>query len=465
MSESADRTLVQGAQRGDAAAIGALFSRYWRLARGAAFGVTKEFASAEDAAAEGFKEAFLKIDSLEDPDRFGSWLRTIVVRKARHGLGGRHVSTGAPAEDLPDPSEQPDELLSRLELAALLRRASRDLPDTLREAIALVYFEGYEPEIAARFIDIPAGTLRRRLHDGRVRLRATVEKLLNGSKRMDEERKRDIERFQAMMDRGEIYQALRGSLALRPAPSELADQFLGQMGPLRDTGFLREAAKRILLPSLRASDPAQPTGAIAAAIRKALPHFQDWNLDAAEAAVRLVTAQGDRAGRLRNLLPPGFTEGRPGSFVRANRALVRRTESGGFEGIYELLQESTDEQTYRQSFRGAKGDLRISDVLDLTWMTAAPLELHSVQELLEGLTSAVLPGVAVRCSPYDEPRYRMALQLQLGDVAARAAGGGVLAPWPGQPNGVEAAHLQIFLEPWAEARSGGAVELDPLPEL
>jgi hypothetical protein len=220
-----------------------------------------------------------------------------------------------------------------------------------------------------------------------------------------------------------------------------------------------------LLPSDRASDPAQPTGAIAAAIRKALPHFQDWNLDAAEAAVRRVTFKSDRAGRLRNFLPPGFAEGRPGAFVRASRALVRLTESGSIEGIYELLQESPDEQTFRQSFRGAREHLRISDVLDLTWMTAAPLELRSVQELLEGLTSAVLPGVQVLFSPYDEPRYRSALQLQLGDVPARAASGGVLAPKPGQPNGVEAAHLQIFLEPWATAQSGRVVELDSLPEL
>jgi len=461
---SIDRTLVQQAQRGDRAAIGALFSRYWRLARAAAFGVTKEFASAEDAAAEGFKEAFIGIDSLEDPDRFGSWLRTIVIRKARQGLHGRQVPMGALAEDMPDQSEPPDEALSRLEFAALLRRASRDLPAALREAIALVYFEGYQSEIAARFIDIPAGTLRRRLHDGRVRLRATVEKLLNGSKRMDEQKERDIQKFKAMMDRGEIYQALRGSLALRPVPSELIDKFFGPQGALSDVGFLSEMAKRLLHPSGRASDPAQPTGAIAAAIRKALPHFQDWNMDAAEAAVRLVTFQGGRADRLRSVLPPGFAAGHPGAFLRASRALVRLTESGSIESIYERLHESQDERDFRETFRGAKNQLRLSDVLDLTWMTAAPVELRSVQDLLEGLTSAVLPGVPVLFSPYDEPRYRSALQLHVGDVPARAASGGVLAPWPGQPDGVEAAHLEIFLEPWATAQSGRVIELDSLPE-
>jgi len=98
------------------------------------------------------------------------------------------------------------------------------------------------------------------------------------------------------------------------------------------------------------------------------------------------------------------------------------------QSIYERLQESQDAQVFGETFRDAKGHLRLSDVLDLTWMTAAPLELRSVQELLEGLTSGVLPGVQVLFSPYDEPRYRSALQLQVGDVLARAASGGVLAP-------------------------------------
>src|SRR4029434_5974198 len=86
MPECSDRDLVQQAQRGDGAAIGELFSRYWRAARAAAFGVTGEFASAEDAAAEGFRQALAGMDGLRDPSRFGPWLRTIVIRKARLGV-------------------------------------------------------------------------------------------------------------------------------------------------------------------------------------------------------------------------------------------------------------------------------------------------------------------------------------------------------------------------------------------
>lgn len=75
----------------------------------------------------------------------------------------------------------------------------------------------------------------------------------------------------------------------------------------------------------------------------------------------------------------------------------------------------------------------------------------------------MLPGAKARFSTYDEPRYRSALQLQVGDVSARAACGGVLAEWPGHPKGVEAAHVRIFLEPWATIQSGQVVEFDALP--
>lgn len=472
MSEHADRELVELARRGDAAAIGELFSRYWRAARAAAFGVTGELASAEDAAAEAFRQALAGLDSLRDPDRFGSWLRTIVVRKARLELQSRRLTADALVEDLSDQNQRPDDALERLELGALIQHAARELPDRLREAMALVYFEGYDSEAAARFLDIPAGTLRRRLHEGRGQVRSAVEQILHGSKRMNEERERHIQRFKSLIDDGGIYQALRESLALRPPPSELIGLFVRRhMASANDSQdvvggkdpreFLREAAQRFTGPSDRATDPNHPVGAIAAAIRKALPDFQDWPLDVGEAAVRFFTGTGEYRDRLQAVLPPGFAEGHPGAFLRATRGFLRRSENGPVQSIYQLLQDSPDEQT----FRAAKNDMRISDVLDLTWMVAGPLELRSVQELLERLRSALLSREQVRFSPYDEPRYRSALQLHVGGRSARFAHGGVLAEWPGRPQGVDAAHLRIFLEPWATVQSGHVVEFHQLPEM
>jgi RNA polymerase sigma factor (sigma-70 family) len=462
MSIHPDRELVELARQGDGAAISELFSRYWRAARAAAFGVTGEFAAAEDAAAEAFRQALVGMDALRDPDRFGSWLRAIVVRKARLELQKRRPTVDPLAAGLSDPSERPDAALERLELATLIQQAVRELPDRLREAMALVYFEGYDAETAARFLDIPAGTLRRRLHEGRSRLRSVVEQILQGSKKMSEERESQIQRFKTLIEKGETYQALRESLALRPPPAELLGLFHPrQMASPPDPQAVREIAQRLLGPSARASDPNHPVGAIAAAIRKALPDFQDWPLSAAESAARFFAFTGEHRDRLQALLPPGFAEGRPGAFLRPSRAFLRLSGSGPMQSTYEVLQASADEQT----FRAAKNDMRISDVLDLTWMVAGPLELRSVQEILERLSSAIFPAQQARFSAYDEPRYRSALQLHIGSVPTRSAHGGVLAEWPGRPQGADAAHLRIFLEPWATLRSGQAVEFEQLPEM
>jgi len=472
MSERADRELVRLAQRGDGAAVGELFSRYWRASRAVAFGITGEFASAEDAAAEAFKQALLGMDSLRDPDRFGSWLRTIVVRKARLGLQSRLPTIDASARQLADENERPDRALEQYELQALIQQAIRGLPPTLREAIALVYFEGYDSEAAAQFLDIPAGTLRRRLHDGRTRLRTTVEQVSLGRRQMKEEREREVQMLKTMIENGEIYQAMRGFLALRPPPNELVDMFLGRQAATKNDSKAVKASQdrqrkqvsrmvqRLLRPSERASDPSHPLGAVAAAIRKALPDFQDWPLNAGKAAARFEMSTGERRNRLRAIWPPGFAKGRPGAFLRATRAMVSLDVSGSMQSMYEHLEASPDEPT----FRGAKSDIRLSDVLDLTWMVAGSLELRSVQELLERLSSAVIPGAQIRFSTYDEPRYRSALQLHIGGVPARAALGGVLVGWIGRPQGTDAAYVRIFLEPWASHQSGQVVVFDPLPD-
>ncbi|MCC6858850.1 MAG: sigma-70 family RNA polymerase sigma factor [Bryobacterales bacterium] len=424
MSTPPDRELVEQARGGDGAATGELFTRYWRAARAAAFAITGEFASAEDAAAEALQEALSGLNRLREPERFGSWLRTIVVRKARHARHSR--GDGTDARDLPAREERPDDALARLELEALVKQAIRELPVPLREALVLVYLEGYNTGVAARFLNIPPGTLRRRLHDGRARLRASVETALQGRKPMNQERENKVGRLRAMIDSGEIYGALRESLALRPVPEELIDR----IRKLERVSVPAALAERFLAPSERVADAGDPVGAIAAAIRKTLPEFQEWTFDARKAA---------------KSMPPGFAEGRPGAFARVTRALVRVSASGETQTMYELLEDSPDEQ----AFRGVKGDMRFSDVLDLVWMETGPLELRSVQALLERVAAAVLPGAKVRITGYDEPRYRSALQLHFGGVPARAAYGGVLSGWSGCPEGAGSAHLRIFLEPWA----------------
>jgi RNA polymerase sigma factor (sigma-70 family) len=467
-----DRELVERARQGDGAAVGDLFSRYWRAARAAAFGVTGEFASAEDAAAEGFWEAWTGLDSLRDPDRFGPWLRRIVVRKARLASQGRHGATNGALDGLPAAEEPPDDVLERLQLAALLQQLVRDLPPRLREAVSLFYFEGYDTDSAARFLEVPPGTVRRRLHEGRLQLRSAADHILERRRSMSGEREREIQRVRELFDKasnGEaeaMYQAFRASLALRPAPQDLVSDFMrrrlkfvrrpDERGEF--TAHVRETARH-LGPSDRASDPGHPVGAVAVRIRQALPPFQEWTLDVAAAAAHLLSFSGDDRDRLQSILPPGFAEGRPGAFLRASRGLLLAGEDGSVRTTYQLLQDSADSAAFRAGLAAA----RISDVLDFTWMAAEPIERRSVQELLQQLTATVLPGASMRCVHYDEPRYRAALRLHIEGEVSPAAIGGVLAGWQGRPPGVDAAHVRFFLEPWATVQSGHAIDFDRFP--
>src|SRR5262249_10452040 len=134
-------------------------------------------------------------------------------------------------------------------------------------------------------------------------------------------------------------------------------------------------------------------------------------------------------------------------------AVLSMNEHGSARTTYQVLRDSRDPQAFREGMTKTQ----VSDVLDLTWMVAGSMELRSVQDLLHQLTAAVLPGAVTRFANYDEPRSRAALQLQVGDVVAPAAIGGVLTEWPGRPHGVDAAHIRIFLEPWATVQSGQIV--------
>ena len=132
---------------------------------------------------------------------------------------------------MPDSGRAPDDELAQLELKAVVLRAVSELPARLREVISLFYFEGYDASAAARFLDIPDGTFRRRMHEGRKLLRSSVERSLQRGAVMNDERERRIERLRSLIENpddadGEsLFQAVKESLAIRPVPKQLAALF------------------------------------------------------------------------------------------------------------------------------------------------------------------------------------------------------------------------------------------------
>ena len=160
MTENIDKNQIEQAQKSDSVAIGKLFSRYWRAARATAYGITADYNLAEDVASEAFCTALESLQDLKDSNRFGPWLHTVVVRTARHLKYSKPEKKKQDFKQIQEKQvDVPESSLEKRELSALIHRAVENLPAIMREAISLFYFEGYNIEEAARFLDIESSLM------------------------------------------------------------------------------------------------------------------------------------------------------------------------------------------------------------------------------------------------------------------------------------------------------------------
>ena len=78
-----DAQLVSAVLAGDRSAYDALLRRYKNLVYGVALSLVEGFDDAESAAQESFVQAYLTLDRLENPDRFGAWINGICCNISR----------------------------------------------------------------------------------------------------------------------------------------------------------------------------------------------------------------------------------------------------------------------------------------------------------------------------------------------------------------------------------------------
>jgi len=165
--------LVEKAQRGDLEAFGRLVERFQDAVFGAAYALVGNFHDAQDLAQESFIRAWSRLDKLRDPDRFPGWLYRITRNCCLDFL--RRRETGAvplsqdnvPASDVPTAPET----LEKAEMREAVLDAIRSLSEPNRLATTLFYIDGYTVEEVAQFLEVPPGTVKRRLHDSRQRLK------------------------------------------------------------------------------------------------------------------------------------------------------------------------------------------------------------------------------------------------------------------------------------------------------
>lgn len=141
-------------------------------------------AMAEDAFQQTFLQLHLKCDQFEEGRKVRPWLYTIATNQAidaqRRNKRHRMVSLDRRTSDDDDVGAlitllQNDEAGPAADLEAAERRdwvreSVAALPESLRSAVHLIYYQGLKYREAAEALSIPVGTVKSRLHSAILKL-------------------------------------------------------------------------------------------------------------------------------------------------------------------------------------------------------------------------------------------------------------------------------------------------------
>ena len=167
-----DRSLVTRARAGDSAAFATLLERH----RGRLLRACGDRDLAQDAALV----AWLQLDRLRDPERFGAWLagigRMLRLRELRRREAGGETltATGALPDAALDERDGPPARALAAERARELAAALSELPAGQRDAVVLFHLADLPQSAVARRLGTRPGAIRTRLHKARAALRARL---------------------------------------------------------------------------------------------------------------------------------------------------------------------------------------------------------------------------------------------------------------------------------------------------
>jgi len=173
------KELVERAQAGERQAFGLLIERFQATVYAVALARLRNPAEAQELVQEVFLHAMRKLTQLRDAQCFAGWLRQITVRMALNRLTRRGPFQGVESEIL-DQAESAGtgpltELLRAEDRAALYRGLNR-LKPLDRATLQAFYLRGRSLKQMSREFETPIGTIKRRLHVARNRLRRQLER-------------------------------------------------------------------------------------------------------------------------------------------------------------------------------------------------------------------------------------------------------------------------------------------------
>lgn len=121
----------------------------------------------EDAVQEAIFKAWSKISGLREEKYFTTWLVRILINECYRINNGKSRETGF--EEYMGSREAEETGVPEL------YEAMMKLPEKIRVTVELYYIEGYSVEETGRILEIPGGTVKSRLSEGRKKLKTFLE--------------------------------------------------------------------------------------------------------------------------------------------------------------------------------------------------------------------------------------------------------------------------------------------------
>ncbi|MBL8822476.1 MAG: sigma-70 family RNA polymerase sigma factor [Planctomycetia bacterium] len=165
------------AQTGDRAAFSELVRECQPVVYATALEKLRDGGAAQELAHETFVRAWTKLDQLREPAAFIGWIRQICIRLALNRLTRRKVNQVEEGilENQVGDEHNPLETMMRKEARTTIRKGLARLSRLDRETLTAFYIRGESIREMSQALATPEGTIKRRLHVARNRLKARLE--------------------------------------------------------------------------------------------------------------------------------------------------------------------------------------------------------------------------------------------------------------------------------------------------
>ncbi len=178
LQHARDRALVERAIAGDLDAFNEIVTLYQDYLFALVVRVVNDRDSAADAVQEAFFSCYRNLDRFRG-DSFRSWLTRIALNAATDVLRYRKRRPADPFPEWEDDSWQPpageeaspERQAMRRNTSRVLSKALAEITDDQRKAIVLYDVEGFDYQEIADMTGVSLGTVKSRIHRGRLALR------------------------------------------------------------------------------------------------------------------------------------------------------------------------------------------------------------------------------------------------------------------------------------------------------